>query len=937
MPNRLSKILSRSSKDKEAEANTEDDNSSSSSPPPEYAQPLPDYDEENILTPPDLTTGFSNLNLSSQKNDTPQVDHCIAHLKLLECFYRLRQRVASKDGLFCIYNNIVLDKGLPSGDKEARALAKLSEKRWAVYVSRAVGRFEAWINSLFPNPRPLKCAEFMVYGKAGTLCEPTQMSRRLTFNKSNMPPMDVLMVWHAYMLNPRAYLEDCLRNGWMTLWHTGFPWQSAIDCIDSNTFAYEAGDEAATNFARSTNWNQLRDADVARFSCPGCLGGVQSPWTTVSEKAARLLSGCHDWDSLSKGVDNVLSSGRGFADKDFSMRCPYCMTDINHERLKAAKFCNDARKLIKDDVMMPGTPLGYEGIPLKWGKKSDTMFAYFGKMGPFANRFVKLGLGMSIINENAKRNSKCSTMTGIRDQIEKQMTDRRYMSTVKCSFGMPKLSKADRVSIRKMMSRYWENSSPFALDLVGAVIRQGSFIEKMHNIDWLHSPALPNTMKRLLVKYQRFVSIMKDPTHMAVPTLDVDLAWHTHQLSPYPYMAYTIANTGQFIDHDDKVAETALNDAFAWTSKTYQRLYGEPYSECTCWYCEATRESHTNVASRLFNTWSNQANDSLVHRSSQDPRKSVHISVHNAVRPDDTEYAVGARQKAAELEKAYEKACERARKRGRPEPKRDDYYWSDAYGHAVYIPAYSPYVGGYMFMPAYYPVAPACMAMGVGAAGNCCSGTCGGGVAAGACAGAGGGCGGNGAAGGGCAGGGGGCGGGGGGGGGGSRTHDAAPIRLIERITIVASPSPPDQGADRNSGPSRLSDQATLRPTPSPPKDAAKHITGPAPSGDRLTTSVADKREGQGSHEATSGDASEQPSLQGDSSTSGAPAKKKKEKGHTYKGLWKVPSTVRMALQNKSFQEGVVQARRRVSPIARDLQARVLKKDGSAGAEGDRA
>ncbi len=58
--------------------------------------------------------------------------------------------------------------------------------------------------------------------------------------------------------------------------------------------------------------------------------------------------------------------------------------------------------------------------------------------------------------------------------------------------------------------RYWDNSSPFALDLVGAVIRQGSFIEKMHNIDWLHSPALPSTMKRLLVKYQRFVTIMKD-------------------------------------------------------------------------------------------------------------------------------------------------------------------------------------------------------------------------------------------------------------------------------------------------------------------------------------------------------------------------------------------------------------------------------------------
>ena len=43
---------------------------------------------------------------------------------------------------------------------------------------------------------------------------------------------------------------------------------------------------------------------------------------------------------------------------------------------------------------------------------------------------------------------------------------------------------------------------------------------------------------------------------MAVPTLDVDLAWHTRQLSPYNYMMYTVKMTKQFVDHDDKVAET---------------------------------------------------------------------------------------------------------------------------------------------------------------------------------------------------------------------------------------------------------------------------------------------------------------------------------------------------------------------------------------------
>lgn len=34
-----------------------------------------------------------------------------------------------------------------------------------------------------------------------------------------------------------------------------------------------------------------------------------------------------------------------------------------------------------------------------------------------------------------------------------------------------------------MMSRYWDNSSPFALDLVGAVVRQGTFFQKMDKLN----------------------------------------------------------------------------------------------------------------------------------------------------------------------------------------------------------------------------------------------------------------------------------------------------------------------------------------------------------------------------------------------------------------------------------------------------------------------
>lgn len=45
--------------------------------------------------------------------------------------------------------------------------------------------------------------------------------------------VDVLMVWHSFMLNPRTYLEDCLRFGMMGLWKTGLPWKAVDAVIDT--------------------------------------------------------------------------------------------------------------------------------------------------------------------------------------------------------------------------------------------------------------------------------------------------------------------------------------------------------------------------------------------------------------------------------------------------------------------------------------------------------------------------------------------------------------------------------------------------------------------------------------------------------------------------------------------------------------------------------
>lgn len=75
------------------------------------------------------------------------VEECVSHLKLLAAIGRLRHDISTSDGLFKIHD---IEAHEFSGDKRNLATARIREKRWAVYVSRAVDRFTAWWDSCVP-------------------------------------------------------------------------------------------------------------------------------------------------------------------------------------------------------------------------------------------------------------------------------------------------------------------------------------------------------------------------------------------------------------------------------------------------------------------------------------------------------------------------------------------------------------------------------------------------------------------------------------------------------------------------------------------------------------------------------------------------------------------------------------------------------------------
>ncbi|EHK44500.1 hypothetical protein TRIATDRAFT_162830, partial [Trichoderma atroviride IMI 206040] len=669
----------------------------------------------------DVNAAFLNLSFESGITDHLDIryglseDACLAHLKLLHAIQSMKEGVGYTDGLWNLWDDRgkwALDDLRADADwsmirklekSNAKTVTKaghsrIREKRWALFVARAVDRYEAWWKSLGENdmlteedmadPDSYKFKKF-----------PT--SRRLIWEERMLPPLDVLMILHTHMLNPRSFLEDAIRYGLGTFWASGMPWELIHQAIDAD-FNYNVSNKGKKYWSALTGrrWRNRKDPMTRVVKCPFCQTDNEVPWTTcgVSREASN-----EEFTGL---------IGSGFGDGKFSHKCSSCGNENYKELLSLSKFVTDASALLEKSTPMPGTILE-----------------------------PKSGRPELVMNNKWDKTPARLSMNAVRDMIQETLSDYKKIRNIdsdKGPFGRYQIHPWAGISVRKMMSRYWLNFSPFALDLCAAVMRQGVFIEKMVKIDWLHSPNARDTMSRLITKYDRFIQIMwKHPTKMVVPTLDVDLAWHTHQLRPSHYYYYTVSKTAKFVDHDDKIDEDKLSRCFEWTTKTYQSMFGEVYSECTCWYCERLGKvlgiSNNDKLSDTFHA----SGGAETHTSGT----SAHISFHNAVKTRETEdrKKVTARVRARQrqwLEQEYKKAEKRAEKKGRTLPPKKDYFslWGTNYT------VYGPYPFPPWFAPGiYYGWDPSVVHNGAGAWANCAAYTCGNGsIAAGSCGGPGG-------------------------------------------------------------------------------------------------------------------------------------------------------------------------------------------------------
>jgi hypothetical protein len=112
--------------------------------PPSYEQAQQDQQAEQLAeTIPSSIPSLDPKDPGPATTSTVSRDQCIVHLKLLAAFADLRDSIASNDGLFGIYDRQA-DQFTLEEENKVRALARIKEKRWAVYTARAVDRYTAW-------------------------------------------------------------------------------------------------------------------------------------------------------------------------------------------------------------------------------------------------------------------------------------------------------------------------------------------------------------------------------------------------------------------------------------------------------------------------------------------------------------------------------------------------------------------------------------------------------------------------------------------------------------------------------------------------------------------------------------------------------------------------------------------------------------------------
>ncbi|KAG8772209.1 hypothetical protein FRC20_002851 [Serendipita sp. 405] len=469
--------------------------------------PTPSYSEYPTSLPAHFPIG------AHQPTPLLSVTELQAHLRLLGAFHKLKEDVQSQV------------EGIAATNKELG---------WVIFVNRAVCRFFAWTAATWNKSSP-------------------------TLSETYIPPLDVIMVWHTYLLNPRAFFEDAHRMS--TTYCTNLiaieemPLILISSLIDPQTldplppsekrqFFFEQVSQMSYHMPMVTDYS-----DILTLNCPFCA-------------------------HLNQSVRWVADGESGFAQTKFSHTCEQCGESFNKSNIGVRRFCEEVtRRRTGERVFISETLLH----PLSGIKSEAHSIEIMTKLFGWMEAMYQVNQPIPPESNFDAEVTKLALALGY-DYLELADAFQRAVRPFLVPDRSIMAPRIQRISVA------YSHAGLASLDLVGAVLRQGAFIEKMVELEWtqpgrfdLVSETAP--LVRSVARYHAFLDLMAANPRWF---FDIDLVWHTHQLKSWHYRDDTYKYLRCFPNHDDSVESPLLSKGYDLTAKAWKDRFGVPYSVCGC-------------------------------------------------------------------------------------------------------------------------------------------------------------------------------------------------------------------------------------------------------------------------------------------------------------------------------------------------------------------
>lgn len=137
-----------------------------------------------------------------------------------------------------------------------------------------------------------------------------------------------------------------------------------------------------------------------------------------------------------------------------------------------------------------------------------------------------------------------------------------------------------------------EPANKLSVDLAAVAERQSDVLYQV-SLPQYSDPAF---LSAACERYFKMLVLMREnPGAFVVPTLDMDLLWHTHLAFPAAYAQDTRRIVGSVVAHDDSVNDRAEGSKLSVSSQTtaelWERQFGEPWARPGCMYRGKTPEA----------------------------------------------------------------------------------------------------------------------------------------------------------------------------------------------------------------------------------------------------------------------------------------------------------------------------------------------------------